>query len=156
MTTTTASTTATTTHDVLAVVSQSGPGVSFFDAATYAPLGTVDVLSQPHELCYDPARRLLYASVTYRSGYYHDNTGRAHELMVIDPDERRVIDTVDLAPECAPHGMVLDPSGDLLWVSVEAYGHEEGALLALDSASRKVVRRVPVGAPGPHWFVLTP
>ncbi|MFJ8645557.1 YncE family protein [Streptomyces sp. NPDC093546] len=143
-------------NDVLAVVSQSGPTVTFFDAVTYERLGEVAVPREPHELCFDAARRRLYCTITYRSGYYHANTGRARELVVIDPDERRVVDIVDLAPEWAPHGVALDPAGELLWLSVEAYGSEEGALVALDAQSLKPVRRVPVGAPGPHWFVLTP
>ncbi|MEU7281989.1 YncE family protein [Streptomyces sp. NPDC045431] len=143
-------------NDVLAVVSQSGSTVAFFDAVTYERLGEVAVPPEPHELCFDAARRRLYCTVTYRSGYYHANTGRARELVVIDPDERRVVDVVDLAPEWAPHGLALDPAGGLLWVSVEAYGDEEGALVALDARSLKPVRRAAVGAPGPHWFVLTP
>ncbi|MET9799552.1 YncE family protein [Streptomyces sp. NPDC006368] len=152
-----------TRNDVLAVVSQSGPAVVFFDAVTYDRLGEVRVPYEPHELCFDAARRLLYCTITYRSGFYRANTGRARELVVIDPDERRAVEVVDLAPEWAPHGLALDPAGELLWVSVEARGAEEGAptaeegaLVALEAGSRKPVRRIPVGAPGPHWFVLTP
>ncbi|MGW7103426.1 YncE family protein [Streptomyces sp. NPDC054883] len=145
-----------TTNDVLAVASQSGPTVTFFDTVDFRRLGVLQVPSEPHELCFDPVRRRLYATITYRSGYYHANGGRAHELVVIDPDRRRILDVIDLAPERAPHGIALDPSGELLWVSVEAYGAEEGALVALDADSLKPVRRLPVGAPGPHWFTLTP
>ncbi|MEU6313228.1 YncE family protein [Streptomyces sp. NPDC047014] len=144
------------THDVLAVASQTGPSVAFFDASGFRPLGVLEVPSEPHELCFDPVRRRLYATITYRSGYYRANTARAHELVVIDPDRRRILDIVDLSPERAPHGIALDPSGSLLWLSVEAYEAEEGALIALDADSLKPVRRVPVGAFGPHWFALTP
>ncbi|MFC8917907.1 YncE family protein [Streptomyces sp. NPDC057116] len=145
------------TNDVLAVVSQSGPTVTFFDAATHDRLGEVRVPHEPHELCLDAARRRLYCTITYRSGYYHANGGRARELVVIDPDERRVTGVVGLAPEWAPHGIALDPSGELLWVSVEgASPGTEGALLALDAESLRPVRRVAVGAPGPHWFALAP
>ncbi|MEV3990021.1 YncE family protein [Streptomyces sp. NPDC049837] len=146
-----------TYNDVLAVVSQSGPTVTFFDAVTYDRLGEAVVPHEPHELHFDAARRRLYCTVTYRSGYYHANSGRARELVVLDPDERRVTDVVDLAPEWAPHGIALDPSGELLWVSVEgASDGEDGALVALDAESLRPVRRVDVGAPGPHWFTLTP
>ncbi|MFB9388026.1 YncE family protein [Streptomyces coeruleoprunus] len=143
----------TTNTGLLAVVSQSGPTVTFFDAVTYEPLDVLDVPSEPHELCFDPRRRLLYCTITYRSGYYHAHTGRARELVVIDPDARRVLDVIDLAPEQAPHGVLLDPVRDLVWVSVEG---EPGALVAVDPETRKTVRRVPVGAPGPHWFAITP
>ncbi|MEU5436113.1 YncE family protein [Streptomyces sp. NPDC020719] len=144
------------TTDVLAVVSQSGPTVTFFDAATHDVLDVLEVPAEPHELCFDPARRLLYASITYKSGYYHANSGRASELVVIDADARRVVDTVDLAPDHAPHGLGLDPSGELLWVSVEATATESGALIALDATTHERVRRISVDAPGPHWFALTP
>ncbi|MGA4799997.1 YncE family protein [Streptomyces lavendulocolor] len=145
-----------THNDVLAVVSQSGPTVTFFDTATYAPLGEVAVPGEPHELCFDPARRRLYCTITYRGGYYHAHTGPAHEIAVIDPDRRRVTDVVDLSPHRAPHGIALDPAGALLWVSVEAHDTHEGGLLALDADTLRPVRRIPVGAPGPHWFALTP
>ncbi|UNZ20836.1 YncE family protein [Streptomyces sp. 891-h] len=143
-------------NDLLAVVSQSGPTVSFFSVGTYRELGTVELPSEPHELCFDPARRLLYCSITYRSGYYHGNTGRAHEIAVIDPDEQRVTDVIELSPEHAPHGLVLDRDHDILYTSVEATDSAPGALLALDPGSRKVLRRIPVAAPGPHWFTVTP
>ncbi|MFD9357132.1 YncE family protein [Streptomyces sp. NPDC060031] len=143
-------------QDVLAVASQSGPTITFFDAVDFRRLGVLEVPNEPHELCFDLVRRRLYATITYRSGYYHANGGRAHELVVIDPDRRRIVDIVDLAPERAPHGIAMDPSGELLWVSVEAHGAEEGALVALDADTLKPVRRLSVAAPGPHWFTLTP
>ncbi|MEU6488554.1 YncE family protein [Streptomyces sp. NPDC046887] len=142
--------------DMLAVVSQGGSSVTFFDAVGHGRLDVLPLPSQPHELCYDPARRLLYVSITYRAGYYHANAGRARELVVIDPDTRRIVDTVDLAPDHAPHGLLLDPVRDLLWVSVEATEEETGGLVALDATTRQRVRRVPVHAPGPHWFAVTP
>lgn len=142
-----------TQNDVLAVASQSGPTVTFHDARTYERLGSVDVPADPHELCYDPARRRLYATITYRSGYYNANTGRAHEVALIDPDARRVTEIVDIAPEQAPHGILLDPVRDLVWTSVEG---DPGALVALDPDTHKTVRRIPVKASGPHWFALAP
>ncbi|MGP9020009.1 YncE family protein [Streptomyces sp. BR1] len=147
---------ATNTTDVLAVVSQSGPTITFFDATTYDVLDVLQVPAEPHELCFDSARRLLYAAITYKSGYYHANSGRASELVVIDADARRIVDVVDLTPDHAPHGLGLDPSGDLIWVSVEATESEPGGLIALDATTRERVRRISVDAPGPHWFALTP
>jgi hypothetical protein len=72
------------TGDVLAVVSQSGPTITFFDAGSYDRLAVLEVPAEPHELCFDPDHRLLYCTSTYRSGYYHANTGRSRELTVID------------------------------------------------------------------------
>ncbi|WP_431236025.1 YncE family protein (plasmid) [Mycolicibacterium psychrotolerans] len=142
--------------DVLAVVSQSGPTVTFFDAATDASLGALDLLAEPHELCFDPDRRLLWCTNTYYSGYYHANQGRRTQLTVIDPDERRIVDVIDLAPEHAPHGLALDGARNRLYVSVEGDTDRPGGVVVIDTDSRTVLGRMSVGAPGPHWFVIDP
>ncbi|MET4429458.1 MULTISPECIES: YncE family protein [unclassified Mycolicibacterium] len=142
--------------DVLAVVSQSGPTVSFFDAASDAMLDTVELLAEPHELCFDPKQRLLWCTNTYFSGYYHANAGRRTQLTVIDPDARRVVDTVDLAPEHGPHGLALDSTRGRLYVSVEGSDDRQGGVVVIDTATRKMLGRIDTGAPGPHWFVIDP
>lgn len=142
--------------DVLAVVSQSGPTVSFFDAADDILLETVELLAEPHELCFDPTQRLLWCTNTYFSGYYHANAGRRTQLTVIDPDTRRVVDTVDLAPEHGPHGLALDSSRGRLYVSVEGSEDRPGGVVVIDTATRKILGRIDTGAPGPHWFVVDP
>ncbi|MFJ1704788.1 YncE family protein [Kitasatospora sp. NPDC088346] len=142
--------------DVLAVVSQSGPTVSFFDAATDRHLETVDVLAEPHELCFDPVQRLIWCANTYRSGYYHANSGRRSELTVIDADTRRIVEVVDLAPEQGPHGLALDTVRGRLYVSVEGSGSRPGGVVVVDTATRRPIGRIDTGAPGPHWFVVDP
>lgn len=142
--------------DALAVVSQTGPTVTFFDAATDEMLGVIDVLAEPHELCFDPTQRLLWCTNTYHTGYYHANAGRRTQLTVIDPDTRRVVDVVDLAPEHAPHGLALDSERGLLYVSVEGSEERDGGVVVIDTATRKSLGRIDTGAPGPHWFVIDP
>jgi DNA-binding beta-propeller fold protein YncE len=142
--------------DVLAVVSQSGPTVSFFDAASHELLDVLEVTAEPHELCFDPDLRLLYCTTAYRSGYYHANSGRARELTVIDPDARRVVEVLDLAPEHGPHGLALDRALGRLYVSVEATDSAPGGVLIIDTATRKELGRIDTGARGPHWFAVTP
>ncbi|MEV4561689.1 YncE family protein [Kitasatospora sp. NPDC049285] len=142
--------------DVLAVISQSGATVSFFDAASDRLLGAVEVPAEPHELCFDPGQRLLWCSTAYRSGYYHANSGRASELTAIDPDTRRVVAVIDLAPEHAPHGLALDAARGLLYVSVEGGPDRPGGVVVVDTATRKAVGRIDTGAPGPHWFAIDP
>ncbi|MGW3203284.1 YncE family protein [Streptomyces sp. NPDC001135] len=142
--------------DVLAVVSQSGPAVSFYDAARDRHLGTVEVPAEPHELCFDPVRRLLWCSSTYRSGYYHANGGRGTELTAIDPDTRRIVEVVDLAPEHGPHGLALDPVRGRLYVSVEGAADRPGGVVVIDTATRRPLGRIDTDAPGPHWFAIDP
>ncbi|MFI2236672.1 YncE family protein [Streptomyces chrestomyceticus] len=142
--------------DVLAVVSQTGPSVAFFDAATDRHVGTVVVPAQPHELCYDPAQRLLWCTSTYHSGYYHANSGRSTELTVIDPDTRRVVEVIDLAPEHGPHGLALDTARRRLYVSVEGSADRPGGVVVIDTETRRPVGRIDTDAPGPHWFAIDP
>ncbi|ATZ28019.1 YncE family protein [Streptomyces lavendulae] len=142
--------------DALAVVSQSGPTVSFFDAASDRHLGSVEVLAEPHELCFDPTERLLWCTTAYRSGYYHANGGRRTELTVIDPDTRRIVEVVDLAPEHGPHGLALDPARRLLYVSVEGSADRPGGVVVVDTRTRRPVGRIDTDAPGPHWFAIDP
>ncbi|GAA0415915.1 YncE family protein [Streptomyces luteireticuli] len=142
--------------DVLAVVSQSGPTVSFFDAASDRHLGAVQVPAEPHELCFDPTQRLLWCTTAYHSGYYHANSGRRTELTAIDPDTRRVVEIIDLAPEHGPHGLALDTARRRLYVSVEGSADRPGGVVVIDTESRRPLGRIDLGAPGPHWFAIDP
>ncbi|MEU8993917.1 YncE family protein [Streptomyces caniferus] len=142
--------------DVLAVVSQSGPTVSFFDAATDRQLGTLEVPAEPHELCFDPTQRLLWCATAYHSGYYHANSGRRTELTVIDPDTRRIVEVVDLAPEHGPHGLALDTARRRLYVSVEGSADRPGGVVVIDTETRRPLGRIDTDAPGPHWFAIDP
>ncbi|WP_030671292.1 YncE family protein [Streptomyces rimosus] len=142
--------------DVLAVVSQTGPTVEFFDAASDQHVGTVEVPAQPHELCFDPTRRLLWCTITYHSGYYHANSGRCTELTVIDPDTRRIVEVIDLAPEHGPHGLALDTARHRLYVSVEGAEDRPGGVVVIDTETRRPVGRIDTDAPGPHWFAIDP
>ncbi|MEU7107896.1 YncE family protein [Streptomyces sp. NPDC046215] len=143
-------------RDMLAVVSQSGPTVTFFDAATYELLDVLEVPSEPHELCFDAARRLLYCSCAYVSGYYHAHQGQGRQVAVIDVDARKVVDTLDTSPDHAPHGLALDSVRDRLYVSVEATATEPGGVVVFDAGTRERIGRIPVMAHGPHWFAITP
>ncbi|RSS95328.1 YncE family protein [Streptomyces sp. WAC05292] len=142
--------------DVLAVASQSGATVSFFDAASDRRLGEVQVPAEPHELCHDPTQRLLWCTLTYHSGYYHANGGRRTELAVIDPDSRRIVEVVDLAPEHGPHGLALDTARRRLYVSVEGARDRPGGVVVIDTGTRRPLGRIDTHAPGPHWFAIDP
>ncbi|MFH8408637.1 YncE family protein [Streptomyces sp. NPDC018019] len=142
--------------DVLAVVDQGGSSVGFFAVGTYEKLGALGVPSEPHELCYDPRRRLLYCTITYRSGSYHRNTGRNHQVCVIDPDARELVGIIDTFPDHAPHGLALDQERGLLYVCVEAGDGTPGGLVVYDTTTRKRVRRIGTLAAGTHWFTLAP
>src|SRR3954466_8183279 len=140
--------------DVLAVVSQSGPSVSFFDAASDRYLGSLETIAQPHELCFDPTQRLLWCSITYRSGFSGANAGPRTQLTVIDPDTLSIVEVVDLAPEHAPHGLALDAARGRLYVSVEGSGARPGGVVVIDTRTRRPVGRIDTDAPGSHWVAI--
>ncbi|MER7077960.1 YncE family protein [Saccharopolyspora kobensis] len=142
--------------DVLAVVAQSGPSVAFFDATTHRHLDTVELPAEPHELCFDPEHRVLYCTIAYRSGYYHENSGRAAELVVMNPDERAIVDAIDISPEHGPHSLALDGANRRLYVSVEEGPAGPGGVVVLDTRTRTQIGRIDTAAPGPHWFAITP
>lgn len=140
--------------DVLAVVSQSGPTVSFFDAADDELLGTLRVPAEPHELLWDPVRRTLWCTLAYTGGYYHANEGRRTEILAIDPHRQAVVQVVDLHPEHGPHGLALDAARGLLFVSVEGGDDRPGGVVTVDAATGQILGRIDTGAPGPHWFAV--
>jgi DNA-binding beta-propeller fold protein YncE len=142
--------------DRLAVVSQSGPTVTLLDAVDHTVRTVLTVPAEPHELCFDPEHRLLYCTSAYISGYYGANAGQNHLLTVIDPDAGRVVEVVDLSPEAGPHGLALDAARRLLYVSVEEGPAGPGGVVVLDTATRRVLRRIDTLAPGPHWFAIDP
>ena len=92
--------------DTLAVVSQSGPTVTLFDAVDHSVREVLTVAPEPHELCFDAEHRLLYCSHAYHAGYYDANDGRNHLLTVIDPDSGKIVEVIDLSPEHGPHALV--------------------------------------------------
>ncbi|MGW5445127.1 YncE family protein [Streptomyces asiaticus] len=141
---------------VLAVVTSSGEAIRFFDGLNYEPLGALPVAAQPHEIAVDHTAELLYVSHTYRSGVYTDPGEKAHEISIVDPFRRELVDVIPLAPEEAPHGLALDTGRGLLYVTVEAGPVGDGAVVVLETATRRPVGRIEVGAHRPHWFAITP
>jgi DNA-binding beta-propeller fold protein YncE len=141
---------------VLAVVTSTGEALRFFDGLTYEPLGDLSVTAQPHEIAVDQAAGILYVSHTYRSGVYTNPGEKAHEISVVDPHKREVVEVLSLTPEVAPHGLALDQERGLLYATVEAGPAGGGAVVVIDTATRKQIDRIEVGARGPHWVAITP
>jgi DNA-binding beta-propeller fold protein YncE len=138
------------------VASQFGQKLDFFDVATLAKQKTIDgLLAQPHEIAWDPKRRLAYMSHTYRAGAYGEGKEKAYELSVIDPDRQEVVDVIDLRPYLAPHDVEFDPVHDLIYTGVESEGGRNGIVI-VDPASREVVGNIGLDAPNAHWLCITP
>ncbi|RFB38011.1 YncE family protein [Brevibacillus sp. VP] len=139
---------------ILSVVSSNGRNIHFFDAKTYEKVGKVtSPIPEPHEVCIDSRRQLLYVSITYRSGIYGHAKENGHEILVIDIPTFTLLDTIDISPEFAPHGLAFDERNDLLYASVESNG---GGVIVIHPDTRQVINRISTGAKGSHWFVIHP
>jgi DNA-binding beta-propeller fold protein YncE len=141
---------------VLMVSSQFAQHLDFFDARSWEHLARVEgLIAQPHEIAWDAGRRLAYLTHTYRAGAYGEGKPKAHELSVIDPDARAVVDVIDIAPYQAPHDVEFDAATDRIYTGVEL-GDGRNGIVVIDAATRAVVGNIPLQAPNAHWMCLTP
>ncbi|GIZ44785.1 hypothetical protein CKM354_000797300 [Cercospora kikuchii] len=140
----------------LAVVSQSGESLSFYDIASGEKTGHMsNLIAEPHELCYDDRTGLLYVTHAYAHGWYvaHGEDGKT--ISVIDCKQRKVVGTIDISPYGGPHYAVLDKSRDILYSSVEVGLEGAGGIIGIDLKTKKTVQTIPSGAKT-HWLVMTP
>ena len=141
----------------LAIVSQSGNSISFFDLSSGERTAQmVDLIPEPHELLYDGKRKVMYCSHAYHHGHFWSHGENGYQISVIDPEKKEVVDIIETRPAFGPHGLVLDEKRDVLWCSYEE--HEEspgGGVIAIDLNTHKIVKRVGSGTKS-HWFVVTP
>lgn len=147
-------------NNTLAVVSQSGESLSFFDLGSGERIKQLSNLTkEPHELQYDPKTNLLYLTHTYEHGMYGNHGEYSHEITIIDCSNKMCgIDTIDVSPYRGPHGMALDRQHDILYVSVEggmSDANAGGGIIGIDLRTRKVVKAIGSGHSS-HWFVMTP
>lgn len=146
--------------NTLVVVSQSGQTLNFFDLSTGLRSGqAVDMLAEPHELCFDDRSGLLYVSHPYKYGWYAAHGDFVSVISVLDCKTRTVIDTIDISPYLGPHFLQIDKQRNLLYASVEGglsgETPDEGGMVGIDLNSQTVVKRIASGYKS-HWFVMTP
>ncbi|GHO92674.1 putative surface layer protein [Reticulibacter mediterranei] len=125
--------------------------VQFFDGETYDVLATIKTLPQPHEICLTADKTRAYISIAYRAGWYGFDVGKGHELIVLDLEQRKIAEVIDLSPDFGPHGLALDEQRGLLYITCESRG---GCVLVMDEQTHVVLDAIPTEAPGPHWLVL--
>ena len=137
------------------VGSQFAQVLDFFDVETFERVGRIEnVLAQPHEMVFDPARRLVYLTHTYRAGAYGEAQPKGHEVSVIDVDAQQIVDMIDIAPFIAPHDIDFDRRRDLIYTGVEAKDGRNGVVI-IDAKTRTVVGNIAVNAPNAHWMGMT-
>jgi len=143
-------------HGTLAVISQRACTLTFFDLNTGEQvLHVPDLPLQPHELAYDAKRKLLYISRTYDNGWFFQHGAYGQDIDVFDIEQRKLLDSISVAPYGGPHGLRMDADGILLYASVEDGFEGAGGVLGINLASRKITKKAPSGGAHSHWFVLT-
>lgn len=143
-------------NNTLAVISQSGQSLSFYDLSSGALTGFLEnLLAEPHELCYDESTNLLYISHAYAHGWYVSHGEDCSTISIVNCGKREIIGDISTKPYAGPHGMALDRSNNILYVSVEVGFQQGGGIIGIDLQIGKIVKAVGSGSKT-HWFVMTP
>ena len=137
----------------LIMVDKVGGQVRFFDPATDQELASFAPAPEPgskaHELAISPDHKTAYVTV-YGDGVYGNNPHPGHTVAIIDLVSRRMVGSIDVSPNQAPHGIQVDRSGNL-YVACDL----SRKVLILDPRKRSIVAAIDVEGTG-HWLALLP
>lgn len=126
----------------LVVTAKTANKVQFFDAATFALEGEIDMPASTHEMILSPDGRQVFASV-YGGGIFGKNNNPDRRIAVIDLGRCVLERMIDVGVDVAPHGVMM--AGDTLWATAEL----GDAVLAIDPGSDRVAR-IDIGGRA-HW-----
>ena len=130
----------------LIVTCKSANTIQFFDAGSLARTGEMDMPGSTHELILSADGKTAYGSV-YGGGIFGKNKDPDRRIAVIDLAEKKLLRTIDVGENVAPHSVMMDARGTL-WATAEL----ANSLLAIEPGSGKVTR-IAVGG-SPHWIAV--
>jgi YVTN family beta-propeller protein len=133
----------------LIMIDKLGGFVRFFDPKSLTELSSLTILGTPHELAISPDHTVAYVP-DYGDGVYGRNPQPGHSIAVIDLATRKLVDTIDVGPHRAPHGLQVDANG-LLYASCDL----SRKLLVIDPKSRTVLAAIDTEGAG-HWAAVLP
>jgi YVTN family beta-propeller protein len=141
-----------TTRQTLLLVQKCAHTFSFYDLASGQAEKHIVLPNFPHEFTVDVQRRRAYVGHYGIETASHLGDMGGHSVFVIDLDERRHVDTLDIWPFYRPHGMAVDGEGRL-YVMSEVHN----ALLRFSDPTRQRVPDLAVSSGGykTHLFALT-
>jgi DNA-binding beta-propeller fold protein YncE len=131
----------------LVVTAKTANKVQFFDGATLAKAGEIDMPASTHEMVLSADGRTVYASV-YGGGIFGRNANPDRRVALIDLGHMAVKRMFDVGADVAPHGVMLDREGQL-WCTAEL----GSAVLVIDPASGGV-QRIDTGKAA-HWIAIS-
>ncbi|KAI9659391.1 MAG: hypothetical protein M1821_001649 [Bathelium mastoideum] len=146
-------------YRTLAVVSQTGQTLSFFDVSSGSRTHHLEgLIAEPHELLFDARTQLLYVSHAYKHGWYWEHGDGGQEISVVDCNSKQVVDLINISPTKSPHYLALDEKRGILYASVEDgidSKPKSGGIIGIDLKTRKIIKKI--GSEwASHWFVMTP
>ncbi|HEU4661495.1 MAG TPA: beta-propeller fold lactonase family protein [Pseudolabrys sp.] len=131
----------------LIVTCKSADKVQFFDAGTLTQTGEIDMPGSTHELILSPDGETMFGSI-YGGGIFGKNTNPDRRIAVIDLANRKLVRTIDVGADVAPHSVMMDSRGTL-WSTAEL----SNSVLAIDLETDKV-ERIDVGGAA-HWIAVS-
>jgi DNA-binding beta-propeller fold protein YncE len=131
----------------LVVTCKTASKVQFFDAASLAMTGEIDMPASTHEMVLSGDGRGVFASV-YGGGIFGKNANPDRRIALIDLDRKAILRMIDAGADVAPHGVMLDRDG-LLWCTAEL----DNAALVIDPATDSV-ERIETGKAA-HWLAIS-
>jgi DNA-binding beta-propeller fold protein YncE len=131
----------------LVVTAKTANKVQFFDAATLAKTGEIDMPASTHEMVLSPDGREVFASV-YGGGIFGKNANPDRRIALIDLKAKAVSRMIDVGADAAPHGVMLDRDG-MLWCT----GELANAALIIDPATG-AVQSIDTGKAA-HWLAVS-
>ena len=122
------------------VSDEAGGGELVIDGKTDAVVTTIPIGGEAGNTVYDPVSGHVLVAVQTRN-----------DVAEIDPHTDRVVGHISLVGADHPHGMIVDPERNLLFVANEG----NATMLVVDLGARRIVERLPVGQ-DPDVLALDP
>jgi DNA-binding beta-propeller fold protein YncE len=130
-------------------VDKIGCKVLFLNPQTYQTDAVIDGFQRTvHELLVIPERGRAYVPI-FGDGIHGRNPNPGHVLHVFDLLARKLIDTIDLRPDIAPHTLRLGADG-LIYITCE----NTAKIVVIDPKTNKVVGRIGSGSTNGHRLCI--
>jgi YVTN family beta-propeller protein len=134
---------------LLVVANQVEHTLLVVDPESRRELAKIVVGVNGHEVAVSKDGRFAYVPIYGNSGVGRPGTDGS-TIDVVDLQERKLADTIDLGKPLRPHGAEFGPDG-LLYVTAEL----ANAVDVIDPSTRKVLAEIPTGQSQSHMLVLS-
>jgi DNA-binding beta-propeller fold protein YncE len=134
----------------LVAIDKRGCRAFFLDPDSFDEVEQLPLPARPHEVAISADHRSAFVSI-YGNGIYGNNSEPGCTIVVLDLGSRKAVQTLDVSPYLAPHGLAFGGDG-LLYASCD----QSGVVAVLDVARSEVVGAIDAGSHGPHMVVMLP